>query len=66
MLPHTPELLQLVSTDRHQREAVAHAERQRSRRDFRGSVASLLRALADRVAPLPPAPSVDGKLAGRL
>ena len=66
MLPQTPDLFQLVSTDRTHREAVADAERQRSHRDFRGSVASLLRALADRVAPPPSLPSVDGKLAGRL
>jgi hypothetical protein len=66
MLPQTPDLFQLVSTDRNHREAVADAERQRSRRDLRGRVASLLRTLADRVAPPPSLPSADGKLAGRL
>jgi hypothetical protein len=65
MLPQTPELLQLVSTDRRHREAVAAAERQRSHGTLRGRVASLLRALADRIAPLPSVPSVDGELAGR-
>jgi hypothetical protein len=65
MLPQTPDLFQLVSTDRDHREAVADAERQRSHRDVRGGIASLLYALADRVAPTPSLPSVDGKLAGR-
>jgi hypothetical protein len=65
MLPQTPDLFQLVSTDRNHREAVADAERQRSRRDFRGSAASVLRALADRLSPLPSLPSADGKLVGR-
>jgi len=66
MLPQTPELLQLVSTDRRHREALAAAERLRERGGFRGRVAFLLRALADRVAPVPSLPSVDGKLVGRL
>ena len=66
MLPQTPDLFQLVSTDRNHREAVAVAERQRSHHDFRGGVAYVLRALADRVAPTPSLPSADGKLAGRL
>jgi hypothetical protein len=65
MLPQTPDLFQLVSTDRNHREAVAHAERQRSHRDVRGGVASLLRALADRLSPLPSVPSADGELVGR-
>jgi hypothetical protein len=64
MLPQTPDLLQLVSTDRDHREAVADAERLRSHR-VRGGAASLLRALADRLSPLPSLPSVDGKLVGR-
>jgi hypothetical protein len=65
MLPQTPELLQLVSTDRRHREAVAAAERLRDHGGLRDRAAASLRRLADRIAPLPSVPSVDGELAGR-
>jgi hypothetical protein len=65
MLPQPPELLDLVSTDHRQREAVAAAERLRGRRGLRARAASLLRELADRLAPAPSLPRGDGELAGR-
>jgi len=65
MLPAPPELLDLLSADRRQREALAAAERWRHRGGLRGRAASLLRELADRLAPVPSLPSGDGELAGR-
>jgi hypothetical protein len=65
MLPQTPELLNLVSTDRRHREATAAAERLRDHGGLRDRTASLLRGLADRIAPVPSVPSADGELAGR-
>jgi hypothetical protein len=65
LLPQTQELLELVSTHRRGREAVAAAERHRPRTTLRLRAASLLRGLAERLAPRPSLPSGDGRLAGR-
>jgi hypothetical protein len=65
MLPQPPELLNLVSTERRHREAVAAAERLRDHVGLRDRTASLLRSLADRIAPVSSVPSADGRLAGR-
>ena len=64
MIPQPPELLDLFFTDHRQREAVAAAERLHGSGAVRVRAASLLRRLADHLAP-PSLPSVDGKLAGR-
>jgi len=65
MLPPPPELLDHLSTDRTAREALAAAERLRGHGLLRIRTASLLRRLADRLAPAPSHPSGDGELAGR-
>jgi len=65
MLPAPPELLDLLSTDRRRREALAVVERSRRRDGLRGRAARLLRKAADRLAPVPSLPSGDGELAGR-
>jgi hypothetical protein len=65
MLPPHQDFLQLVSTDRRQREAEARAERLRQHGRLRALTASLLRALADRLAPAPSVPSAEGKPANR-
>jgi hypothetical protein len=65
MMPQPPELLDLVATDHRHREQVAAAERMRDHRGLRVRAASLLRELADRLAPTPSIPSGDGELAGR-
>jgi hypothetical protein len=64
MMPQPAELLDLFATDHREREAVAAAERLRGPGRLREQAASLLRGLADQLAP-PSLPSVDGKLAGR-
>jgi hypothetical protein len=64
MMPQPTELLDLFSTDHSEREAVAASERLRRPGNLRTRAASLLRGLADRLAP-PSVPSVDGELAGR-
>jgi hypothetical protein len=65
MLPSHQDFLQLVSIDRRQREAEAWAERLRPQGRLRSRAADHLRALADRLAPAPSAPSADGAPAGR-
>lgn len=65
MLPSTPELLDLVSTRRREREAEAAAERLRPRHGTRLRTAALLRRLADRLAPAPSGAPADGRLAHR-
>ena len=61
MLPPYEDFDQRVSTVRRQREAEALAERLRRRGHLRARTASFLRALADRLAPAPSAPSADGE-----
>ena len=56
MLYQPPELLDLISTDRRRREAVAAAERLRGPGVVRTRAASLLRGLADQLSPLPAPP----------
>jgi len=65
MMPQPPEFYDRFSTDHREREAVAAAERLRTPGALRARAASLLRGLADHLAP-PSQPSVDGKLAGRF
>lgn len=65
MMHQPPEMLELFSADHREREAAAAAERLRTPGTLRAHAASLLRGLADHLAP-PSQPSVDGKLAGRF
>jgi hypothetical protein len=64
MMPQPPEFYDLFSTDHRERETLAAAERLRGPGSLRTHAASLLRGVADHLAP-PSLPSVDGKLAGR-
>jgi len=64
MMAQPPEFLALFSADHRNREAVAAAERLRGPGTLRARAASVLRGLADRLAPSS-LPSVDGKLTGR-
>jgi hypothetical protein len=54
MLPPYDDIVHAVSTARRRREAEAEAERLRDHGRLRVRAASLLRALADRLAPAPP------------
>jgi hypothetical protein len=65
MLPSHQELFELDSSRRRQREAEALVERQWRPRRVRARTASLLRALADRIAPVAPGASAHGDPAGR-
>jgi hypothetical protein len=56
MMPQPPEFFVLFSTEHHRREAVAAAERQRGPGGLRTRAASLLRATADQLSPLPAPP----------
>ena len=56
MMPQPPELLDLFTADHRRREAVAVAERLRGPGSARVRTASLLRALADHLSPLPAPP----------
>lgn len=65
MLPPPPELLDLVATERREREARAAAERLREHAGLRSRTAGILRHLADRLAPPPSGAPADGGLAHR-
>jgi hypothetical protein len=60
MLPPRYEL-ELVATHRRQREAEARIERMRRTGRLRARTASLLRAVADRLAPAPSVPPAHAK-----
>jgi hypothetical protein len=60
MMPQPPEFFDLFATDHRRREAVAAAERQRGPGSLRMRTASLLRATADHLSPLPAPPRAAG------